>query len=436
MTCMRQRAILITGATGFVGSYLADRLQQRYPEVPMFLLARDRKGQRAEERISLSLPTFRGRVVKSDISDGDELGLVASDRETLSRYNLEVWHVAANTKFREEERKEIVLTNVTGTANLLAFAKALGARRIHYVSTAYVAGDRTGLQDGRELTAYEDETCVGQRFRNPYEESKRQAEQLVLNAARECGLQPTIYRIPITLGESGNGRVTATGFSGYYTYFSVFHAIRDTAMRNLTAYRHHGVEQHGDTLYLPLRIGGSANATLNLVCVDYLRDVIVRLAAMPDSIGKTFHVVNPDPPRWGWVVDTSLRVLQIEGVRLRTSHPRPFVQHATMADTELERKINRTLVYYDGYIHGEPRFDNRHVREVLGEIPPHPVIDEDRLGMLLRYAISKHFGRPMSSCGVGGIPETAPSPKTDAHSEDSLRMQRRMESLYMSAQVA
>lgn len=421
MTRTRQRAILMTGATGFVGGYLAERLHQLYSDVPMFLLVRDSKGQRAEERINAHIPTFRGRVVKGDICDGEELGLVASDRDTLSRYNLEVWHIAANTKFREKERKEIFHVNETGTHNVLSFAKTVGAQRLHYVSTAYIAGDRSGLSNGRAETAYEDEAFVGQRFRNPYEESKYKAEHLIRDAASVSGLQTTIYRMSIAVGESRDGRATATAFSGYYTFMAAFKALRDSVSRDLTAYRHDGVEQRGDNLYMPVRIWGSPETTVNLICIDYLCDLIVRLAAMPGSIGKTFHVVNPMPPGFGWIINTSMRVLQIEGVRILEPHVRPSSTHCAAPETELERMINRTLAYYQDYVSGEPRFDQRNVREVLGDIPPHPVVDERLLSTLLQYAISKNFGRSMPSRVVSGRQRESPStsgPPIDAENPD------------------
>jgi thioester reductase-like protein len=53
----------MTGATGFVGGYLAERLHQLYSDMPMFLLVRDSKGQRAEERITTHIPSFRGQIV-------------------------------------------------------------------------------------------------------------------------------------------------------------------------------------------------------------------------------------------------------------------------------------------------------------------------------------------------------------------------------------
>lgn len=421
MTRTRQRAILMTGATGFVGGYLADRLHQLYSDVPMFLLVRGSKDQCAEERITTQIPTFRGRIVKGDIGNGEKLGLIAGDRDALSRYNLEVWHIAANTKFREKERKEIFHANETGTHNVLSFAKAVGAQRLHYVSTAYIAGDRTGLQDGRAETAYEDEIFVGQRFRNPYEESKYKAEHLIRDAASGSGLPTTIYRMSIAVGESRNGRATATAFSGYYTFMAAFKALRDSVSRDLTAYRPDGVEQRGDNLYMPVRIWGAPDATINLICIDYLCDLIVRLAAMPQSIGKTFHVVNPTPPGFGWIIETSMKVLQIEGVRILEPRARPSSIHCAAPETELERMINRTLAYYQDYVSGEPRFDQRNVREVLGDIPPHPVMDEQRLRMLLQYAIANNFGRSMPSRTAGGRQRESSStsgPPIDAENPD------------------
>lgn len=412
MTRTRPRAILMTGATGFVGGYLAERLHQLSPDVPMFLLVRDLKDQCAEERIRTHIPAFRGRVVKGDICDGEDLGLVPSDRDTLSHYNLEVWHIAANTKFKERERKEIFQVNATGTHNVLSFAKAIGAQRIHYVSTVYVAGDRSGLPPSRALTAYEDETFIGQRFRNPYEESKCKAEQLIHNAARQWGLRTTIYRISITVGESSDGRAGATAFTGYYTFMAAFKALRNAVTKDPAPYRKDGVTQRGEHLYLPLRIWGSPGATVNLVCIDYLRDLIIRLAASPQSIGKTFHVVNPDPPRFGWIIDTSMRVLQIEGVRILDRHAPPTLSHCVGEETELERTVNRTLAYYQDYVSGEPHFDSRNVQDILGEIPPHPVMDERLLGKLLRYAMSKNFGRSMAPRGNGGDRGNAPDRRT------------------------
>jgi hypothetical protein len=243
---------------------------------------------------------------------------------------------------------------------------------------------------------------------------------MIHDAAHDYGLQTTIYRTAIAVGESGNGRATATAFSGYYTFMAAFKALRDTASKNLAAYRTQGVEQRGDTLYMPVRIWGSPEATVNLICIDYLRDLIMRLAATPESIGKTFHLVNPDPPRFGWVIETSMRAMKIDGVRIVDPHALPALSDCTAPETELERTINRTLTYYQDYVSGEPRFDQRNVQEVLGEIPPHPVVDKRRLGMLLQYAISKNFGRSMFSRFSGSRKGDHPSPAVaPMRSEDS-----------------
>ena len=69
--------------------------------------------------------------------------------------------------------------NVDGTARVLEFARAAGLERLTYVSTAYVAGEPRAL-------FREDELDVGQRFRNPYERSKFEAERRSASAETGC----------------------------------------------------------------------------------------------------------------------------------------------------------------------------------------------------------------------------------------------------------
>jgi len=89
--------------------------------------------------------------------------------------------------------------NVDGTARVLDFAVEAQARegldRFLHVSTAYVCGRYEGTFRERQLDA-------GQTFRNTYEETKADAEQIV-TLARELG--PAIARPSIVVGESDSG---------------------------------------------------------------------------------------------------------------------------------------------------------------------------------------------------------------------------------------
>src|SRR5262245_8418386 len=98
----------------------------------------------------------------------------------------ETWHCAASLSFTEDERNEIFRMNVDGTRHVLEIVERTRSKRLHHVSTAYVAGVRD--------VASESEINAGQTFRNPYEESKCRAEMLVREQHANRSVVATVYR--------------------------------------------------------------------------------------------------------------------------------------------------------------------------------------------------------------------------------------------------
>ena len=172
-------AVLLTGATGFVGREILSRFLER-GDRHIFALVRADNDDQAAER----LPAHdRLTAVAGDIEQ-QELGLADGTSELLRREVTTVLHCAASVSFDlplEESRS----VNVEGTRRMLEFARGCpGLERFSYVSTAYVAGEPGGL-------FREDELAVGQRFRNPYERSKFEAElALRSEGARPAGSDP------------------------------------------------------------------------------------------------------------------------------------------------------------------------------------------------------------------------------------------------------
>ena len=78
----------------------------------------------------------------------------------------------------------------------LCQASGAGLRRFTYLSTAYVAGEHSG-------TFSEDDLDVGQRFRNPYERSKFEAEGIVKRWRSRMPV--TVVRPSIVVGEQDSG---------------------------------------------------------------------------------------------------------------------------------------------------------------------------------------------------------------------------------------
>src|SRR5580765_6066178 len=209
--------VFVTGATGFVGSHLTNRLLKDGHRVTA--LARGSRTSDARDRILdvltlVSESDYRNNagverltVLEGDISQPN-LGV---DRDILQKVAPsidETWHCAASLSFAEEERDEIFLMNVEGARNVIEVVKQTPGRRLHHVSTAYVAGIRE--------TALESEINVGQKFRNPYEASKCQAEELIDKERSRGSIVPTVYRPSVVIGDSRTGRVTH--FHGVYAF--------------------------------------------------------------------------------------------------------------------------------------------------------------------------------------------------------------------------
>src|SRR6516162_3042279 len=198
------KRVFITGATGFVGSHLAARLLDAGHYVSA--LARGSKNVSAETRVKQVLrdvgtSRFENlKVFQGDISLPD-IGLADSAKKEIATSTEEVWHCAASLSFQQEDRDEIFRMNVDGTRNVLHLLKQTSTRRIHHVSTAYIAGNRPD-------TVFETEINVGQTFRNPYEESKCQAEALIAEEQRKGTISVSVYRPSIVIGDSRSGRVT------------------------------------------------------------------------------------------------------------------------------------------------------------------------------------------------------------------------------------
>src|SRR5207247_7626369 len=125
------------------------------------------------------------------------------------------------------------------------------------------AGSRSDL-------ALETEIDVGQGFRNPYEESKCQAELMVADAERHGAISPSIYRPSIVIGDSKSGRVTH--FHGVYAFIRGLWAALERLRRRMP---------EGGLINLPLRVLGRESTTLNFVPIDYVVDAMVAISRRP-----------------------------------------------------------------------------------------------------------------------------------------------------------
>jgi thioester reductase-like protein len=251
-----------TGFPGFIGRRLVRDLLERSPDVRVAALVEPRFAAAARD-VASTLDAERIEIVEGDISDR-RLGLDDAMYERLMAETTSAYHLAAiyNLAVPLEVAQRV---NVDGTVNVLELCeRCQKLDRLNYVSTAYVAGDRSGV-------VYEHELSLGQGFKNHYESTKFQAELWVRDAMDK--VPSTIYRPAIVVGDSKTGETQK--FDGPY-YF-----LRTIAR---------SVKQG-----LPIPQFGRSEAPFNCVPVDFIVDAMVATADDPGAVGATLHLVDPDP---------------------------------------------------------------------------------------------------------------------------------------------
>ena len=162
--------LLLTGATGFVGMELLARLVNAPAAAaePSVALIRADDDEQATRRLHATLRSVFGAVepyarrVRAVAGDLERPGLGIDPG--LAGSVSAIVHGAASVSF-ELPLDRARAINVEGTRRVLAFAaRCRRLRRLTYISTAYVAGEH-------RVVFGEDDLDLGQRFRNPYEQS-------------------------------------------------------------------------------------------------------------------------------------------------------------------------------------------------------------------------------------------------------------------------
>ena len=198
--------VLLTGATGRLGRCLAEELARAGCDLELVVRASSPEAarDRVRQKFAPDVSHRQLSVVCGDVS-APWLGLRARDRRRLSGSVDVILHAAATTSFNSP-LETAWATNVAATRNVLAFAeRAPRLWRLAHVSTAFVAGRRTGRILEPEL-----EHDYG--FLNTYQQSKYEAELLL---ARYRDFLPiVVFRPSIVLdGPSSLQRRSAFRFA-------------------------------------------------------------------------------------------------------------------------------------------------------------------------------------------------------------------------------
>jgi long-chain acyl-CoA synthetase len=373
----RTDGVLLTGATGFVGTAVLIRYLEQ-TDRPIVALVRAVDAEEASARVRAVLHEVftpaeaeahatRCTAIPADLLRQD-LGLKFSVREELARRCDEIVHCAASVTF-DLPMEGARAVNTAGAARIAELAERTlargdGLRRVLHVSTAFVAGDRHGVFG-------EDDLGIGATFRNTYEQTKHEAELLLRAWSPRLPLQ--ILRPSIIVGERSTGWTRA---------FNVLYWPLKTFSRGK----------------LPV-IPAIPDAPVDVVPVDYVADAILGLAHAPPG---TYHAVA------GRHASTVSEILDLAARRFGI--PEPLVVAPRALDAALlrpmtpaqRRALEQARVFFPYFALGV-RFDDRWARSIL---EPAGVAAEPLAGYfdtLMDYAQRAAWGGRGATPTPGGV---------------------------------
>ena len=305
--------VLVTGATGFIGSSLVARLLDR--GVRVTCLARGEDGpERARRAVAEAAAGFGFDVdpARVEVLPYDFAAVERDHAPALADLDA-VWHCAAHMTFSNRKLREAMDFNVGGTLALVQMVSRVtgGKARFYYCSTAYTGGVEAAVID---------ETLhLAPHLVNPYFVSKWGTEMVLDKLARDGVLPVTLYRPTLVIGHSETGWYGGESY-GLYNFLDGVWAGR--------------IAGGG-----PMRLDLSPATMHNYLPID---DLVYNAIALTElATGRAqFEVLieegtdNTNAERVAWIAEGL-------GLELSFGPPRTVADHAVDLWVEVNKPFNR-----------------------------------------------------------------------------------------------
>ncbi len=360
---MKSQTITVIGANGFIGSRLvAEALSH---QVRVIALARRRKRHSAEKRVLNELEdnltpeqikAFKKNLIIVDYDLKEpQIGLTQQALKMIRDECQHVFNCAGDTTFFPRDTAQLFFTNVEGPARLIEHLCNNGAV-FHHVSTAYVAGNRSGV-------IYESELDVGQPFNNPYEESKHLGEKRVHEVCAQQKAKYNIYRPSIVIRNH-----LIPGKTPHLNHFYLFFNVLNSLYRDIE--KSAPILEDG-YFYIPVRFLAAKDARLNIVDLDFVTQALFQIGMNSSASGETFHLVNPQPlSNQEFLDDIIEQIYKVKGLQIVESKDE-FINLNVH-----EKMIQDWLANYLVYFSLKLNFDMTNTNRALqGSGISHPTFD-------------------------------------------------------------
>ncbi|YAF98100.1 MAG: amino acid adenylation domain-containing protein [Nodularia sp. CChRGM 3473] len=268
--------IFLTGATGFLGVFLLYELLQQ-TSAKIYCLVRAETTIDGKNRLQKSLESYllwdesfsdRMIPVMGNLSQ-PRLGLSESEFNAFASQIDVIYHNGAFVNFTYPY-SQLKAANVLGTQEVLRLAAQVKVKPVHFISTIGVVG---AAESQLEIIREDTPIDCSENIKSGYTQSKWVAEKLV-KIAGDRGIPISIYR---------PGRISGHSVTGVCN-------VNDHTFRMIK-----GCIQLGSA---PLN-----DSMVNLTPIDYASQAIIYLSRQKASLGKVFHIINPQPQPWNEVIN-------------------------------------------------------------------------------------------------------------------------------------
>ena len=374
----KARRWFVTGATGFIGREFVNNLAQRSGRRDRItVLVRPGSRASALQRFRSSIQDLlpaekicRIRVLKGDIRK-KHLGLNARAWQEACRATHLV-HLAALTRFNAslEEARHFNLDGVKHVIEMARESQSKGhLRHWSHVSTAYVSGSRTDIVSPPELDN-------GGRYRNSYEQSKNEAEQILQQLTEEFPL--TIFRPSIVVGHSRTGRAGNLN--------TVYWSIRSYLS--------------GQTKFY-----ANPDTPLDLVPVDFVVDAMYHIIDQRMALGKTVMLAGGNRTVVPLFEFTDRICRYLDSPLPEIVDPKKLVRmRGLFALAKLSKQHRMFLEQAESYLPyfcQNPEFDVSETEQLLSSSGIRVPELYSYLGNLLDYCLDQSWGKRSPLPGVG-----------------------------------
>lgn len=311
---------MVTGAAGFIGSTLVDRLLADGHEVAGF----DNFSTGQEEFVAGALLNPRYRLVRGDLLDLDAVRAAMAGSEV-------VFHLAANAdvRFGTDHPRRDLEQNTIATWNVLEAMRTHGVRRIAFSSTGSVYGEATIIPTP--------EDCPFPIQTSLYGASKVAAEGLIQAYCEGFGMQACIFRFVSIMGERYTHGHVFDFYKQLLEHPGELHVLGDGTQRKSYLY----VQDCMDAILLALERASTPVSVFNLGTDEYCR--------VTDSIHWICQRLGLDPALdfaggdRGWIGDNPFIFLDCGRMRGLGWRPKLTIQQSVVRTVEYLQANQRIL---------------------------------------------------------------------------------------------